>query len=302
MSEVQESGPRCGFAALIGRPNVGKSTLLNCLLGQKIAITSRKPQTTRHRILGICQKGDDQAVFVDTPGMSRNAGHAINRQMNRTALSAIDDVDVVVMVVQHNHWTSQETRILERLADLAQPALLAVNKVDLLADKSRLLPLLASYTDRYPFAAVVPVSARTGTNVDALADEVISRLPIAPPFFPEGQVTDRSEQFLAAEIVREKLMRSLGDELPYACTVGIEQFIETETHTRIHAIIWVERESQKGIVIGQGGSRLRQVGEQARTDLKVLLDRPVHLETWVKVREGWRDDSKALKQFGYIEE
>ncbi|MCG2634822.1 MAG: GTPase Era [Gammaproteobacteria bacterium] len=302
MSEQSSQAPRCGLAALIGRPNVGKSTLLNRLLGQKIAITSRKPQTTRHRILGICQRGSDQAIFVDTPGIHKAERHAINRQMNRTALAAMADVDVVILVIQHNHWTAHEDRILARIGELALPVILAVNKVDLVSHKADLLPRLAEHSQRYPFAAIIPVSARTGINVDALAEEVISRLPVSPPLFPEGQVTDRSEQFLAAEIVREKLMRSLGDELPYACSVAIEQFRETGSQTRIHAMIWVERESQKGIVIGQGGRRLKQVGEQARAALEVLLDRPVHLETWVKVRPGWRDDSLALKQFGYVEE
>ncbi|WJW76142.1 GTPase Era [Thiohalobacter sp. IOR34] len=291
----------CGYVALVGRPNVGKSTLLNRILGQKISITSRKPQTTRHRILGIKTGDDWQVVYVDTPGLHRKAKRALNRALNRAASDALFDVDLVVFLVEAGAWTEEDEMVLAKLRRLEVPVILAVNKVDRLRDKTRLLPYLQEVSQRYPFAAVVPLSAARGDNVDALEDEVRQRLPQSGPFFPEDQLTDRSERFLAAELVREKLFRKLGQELPYGLTVAIEQFREEGELLRIHALIWVERPSHKSIVIGRQGRLLKEVGREARLDMQRLFGRKVFLELWVKVKEGWADDERALRSLG-IEE
>ena len=292
---------RAGYVALVGRPNTGKSTLLNYLVGQKLSITSRKPQTTRHQILGIRSEGDWQAVYVDTPGMHREGERAINRFMNRAARSVLSDVDVIIMVVDRTAWTDDDERVLGQVTGAGVPAILAVNKVDLLADRRVLLPHLEVLGKRADFAAIVPLSALRKVNLDALDAEVLKCLPAGDFFFPEDQLTDRTERFLAAEIVREKLTRQLGDELPYAAAVEIEEFVEDRGVLHISALILVERRGQKGIVIGEGGSRLRTIGTEARKDLERLLDQKVMLRLWVKVRAGWSDDERALKSLGYDE-
>jgi GTP-binding protein Era len=290
-----------GYVALLGRPNVGKSTLLNRLIGQKISITAPKPQTTRHVILGIQTLPEVQIVYVDTPGLHRQGRRAMNRYLNRAAASVLHYVDVVVFLIEALRWTEEDGDVLQRLADFPGPVLLAVNKADRIADKSRLLPFLRDRADQREFVEVVPLSALKGDNVAVLEGAIARLLPVSDFLFPPEQVTTVSERFLAAELIREKLTRLLREELPYALTVVIEQFAEEERVTRIHAVIWVERASQKGIVIGEGGATLREVGRQARQDLERLLGRKVFLETWVKVREGWSDDERALRSLGYAD-
>ncbi|MEQ8263044.1 GTPase Era [Pseudohaliea sp.] len=292
---------RAGYVALVGRPNTGKSTLLNYLVGQKLSITSRKPQTTRHQILGIRSEAGWQAVYVDTPGMHTGGERAINRVMNRAARSVLADVDVVIMVVDRTAWTDEDERVLEQVRASGAPVILAVNKVDLLADKRVLLPHLEALSQRADFAAIVPLSALREHNLDELDAEVLKLLPAGDFFFPEDQVTDRTERFLAAEIVREKITRQLGDELPYATAVEIEEFAEDRGVLHISALVLVERRGQKRIVIGEGGSRLRAIGTEARKDMERLFDQKVMLRLWVKVRAGWADDERALKSLGYDE-
>lgn len=294
-------GTRAGYVALVGRPNTGKSTLLNYLVGQKLSITSRKPQTTRHQILGIRSEAGWQAVYVDTPGMHQGGERAINRVMNRAARSVLADVDVIIMVVDRTAWTDEDERVLEQVRASGAPVILAVNKVDLLADKRVLLPHLEALSQRADFAAIVPLSALREHNLDELDAEVLKLLPAGDFFFPEDQVTDRTERFLAAEIVREKITRQLGDELPYATAVEIEEFAEDRGVLHISALVLVERRGQKRIVIGEGGSRLRAIGTEARKDMERLFDRKVMLRLWVKVRAGWSDDDRALKSLGYDE-
>jgi GTP-binding protein Era len=290
---------RCGYVALVGRPNVGKSTLLNHLLGQKISITSRKPQTTRHRVLGIKTDGANQVIYVDTPGMHKVEPKAINRYMNQTANSAMQDVDVVVFVVDRTRWTDEDEWVLEKLRSLQCPVILALNKVDLLDDKTALLPYLQTMTAKFSFAEIFPLSALRGHNLSDLEAAIARFLPVNPHFFPEDQVTDRSERFMAAELVREKVMRQLGEEVPYEITVEIEQFKHTKRTAHIDALILVEREGQKKIVIGTGGERIRQIGEDARKDMEKLFDSKVMLRLWVKVKSGWSDDERALRSLGY---
>ena len=290
---------RCGYVAIVGRPNVGKSTLLNHILGQKLAITSRKPQTTRHNMLGIKTEGDVQAVYVDTPGLHSGGETALNRYMNRTAASALKDVDVVVFVVDRNRWTDDDQRVLERLKFVTGPLIVAVNKVDRLDDKSVLLPHLEWLAEQLPNAEIVPLSALQGSNLQALEDLVSSKLPENEHFYPEDQITDRSSRFLAAEIVREKIMRQLGAEVPYQVTVEVEDFKQEGHVLHIHALILVEREGQKRIIIGDKGERLKQIGQDARKDMEVLFDSKVMLNLWVKVKGGWSDDERALHSLGY---
>jgi len=294
-----DDGRRCGYVAIVGRPNVGKSTLLNHLLGQKISITSRKPQTTRHQILGIKTEGDRQIVFVDTPGLHRGADKAINRYMNRAASAALRDVDLVVFVVDRTAWTDEDQMVLEQVQAAQLPTLLVVNKVDLLPDKSALLPQLQELAARGRFEAILPLSALRGHNVAELEREIVRLLPLSEHFFPEDQITDRSQRFLAAEIVREKIVRQLGEELPYAVTVEIEEFALEGGTLHIAALIYVERQGQKKILIGENGARLRTIGSEARRDMERLFDGKVMLRLWVKVRRGWSDDERALRSLGY---
>lgn len=290
---------RCGYVGLIGRPNVGKSTLLNHLIGQKISITSHKPQTTRHRILGIKTTPQAQFVFVDTPGIHQGGKHAMSRYLNRAAAGTLKDVDVVIFLIEALKFTEEDARVIEMLKTLSVPVILAVNKVDRVGDKEKLLPFLAEISQNMSFADVVPISASKDINLQEIEQAVAKHLPESEPFFDEEQVTDRSVRFLAAEIIREKLTRALHQELPYNLTVEIEQFKPDAEQTRIHAVIWVERENQKGIVIGKKGERLKEIGKQARLDIAKLIEHRVHLELWVKVKEGWSDDERALHSLGY---
>ena len=290
---------RCGYVAIVGRPNVGKSTLLNHLLGQKISITSRKPQTTRHRVLGIKTEAGHQIIFVDTPGLHKGAEKAINRYMNRAATAAMRDVDLVVFVVDRTAWTEEDAMVLEQIRQGGLPCLLVVNKVDLLEDKSCLLPHLEFLAQQADFAAILPVSALRRHNVEELEKEILKFLPVSEHFFPEEQITDRSQRFLAAEIVREKIMRQLGEEIPYAIAVEIEEFALEDGVLHISALILVERKGQKKILVGEGGTRLRSIGSDARRDMELLFDNKVMLRLWVKVRSGWSDDERALRSLGY---
>jgi GTP-binding protein Era len=290
---------RAGLVALIGRPNVGKSTLLNALVGQKVSITSPKPQTTRHRIAGILTGPGYQAVFLDTPGLHSRQQRALNRAMTRTALGSLAEADLLLFVVEATRWTADDQSVLERVRRAAKKTVLVVNKCDRVRPRERLLPLLEELAGRHQFEAIVPLSARSGDNVARLVALLPALLPEAEPFYPADQVTDRSERFLASEVVREKLTLALQEELPYGISVEIERWQEEEGRLLIGAVVWVERVGQRKIVIGEGGARLKEVGRAARLELNELLGRPVHLELWVKVRENWADSDAALRQFGY---
>jgi len=289
----------CGYVAIVGRPNVGKSTLLNCILGQKISITANRPQTTRHRILGVKTMDDCQVVYVDTPGLHLGGKKAINRFMNRAASGSITDVDVIVFVLDRTQWTDEDAHVLEKIKQVSVPVFLAINKVDGLKEKDVLLPHLGMLAEKYAFTQMMPISAQTGEGVSQLEGAIEKLLPMAPPFFPEDQVTDRSERFMASEFVREKLVRSLSQELPYSTTVEIEKFSVENAVRHIHAIIWVERDGQKGIIIGKKGQQLKRIGELARKDMERAFEGKVFLQLWVKVRSGWADDERALRSLGY---
>jgi GTP-binding protein Era len=290
---------KAGYVGLIGRPNAGKSTLLNHLLGQKISITSRRPQTTRHRIHGIKTTDAGQAVYVDTPGLHTSEKRAMNRYLNRTADNALLGVDVIVWVVDSWSWTPDNELILGKVKQASCPVILAVNKVDQCEDKSRLLPFLEDAAARFGFAEIVPISALKGTNLDALEDKIMSLLPEGEAIYPDDQVTDRPMRFFASEIIREKLIRSLGQEVPHALTVEIEQYKHEKGVVHIHAVIWVERDGQKTIVIGQRGEVLKKVGQRAREDLEKMLEGKVYLNLWVKVKRGWSDSERTLQSLGY---
>ena len=293
---------RVGYIAIVGRPNVGKSTLLNRILGRKVSITSHKPQTTRHRILGIKTTPTAQFIYCDTPGLHRGGRRAMNRYMNRAARSVLEDVDVVLFVVEALHWRDEDEYVLEQLGRLKVPVVLAVNKVDRLQDKARLLPFLKELADRHEFAEVIPVSATRGTQIAALEEALERLLPEGAPYFEEDRVTDRGRQFMTAEFIREKLMRRLHQELPYATAVTVDRLEREPGLTRVEATIWVERPSQKGIVIGRGGEQLRQIGRDARLELERFYGDRVYLQLWVKVREGWSDDERLLRSLGYADE
>lgn len=290
---------RCGYVAIVGRPNVGKSTLLNHLLGQKLSITSRKPQTTRHQVLGIKTTDTAQMLFVDTPGIHGGEDRALNRFMNRTAGAALAAVDIVVMVVDRGEWRDDDERVLRSCVQSNAPVLLVVNKVDLEDNPNAILPSLESLSARAEFAALIPLSALRGLQLDVLEAEIVQRLPKGAFLFEEDEITDRSTRFLVAEIVREKITRQLGDELPYSTTVEIEEYGQEGGIVHISAVILVERKGQKAILIGQKGSRLRQIGTEARQDIERLIDSKVMLNLWVKVRSGWADDERALRSLGY---
>ncbi|MEM8768243.1 MAG: GTPase Era [Pseudomonadota bacterium] len=296
---------RCGYVALIGRPNVGKSTLLNHLLRQKLAITSRKPQTTRHVMLGVDTEGEKQAIYVDTPGIHDHADREMNRIMVRSATSVLDDVDLIVMVVEREQWTNEDELVLEHLAkavaraDNGVRAIAVINKVDQLKRKEKLLPVIERLHGLDVFDVIIPISALKRTGLDALREEVFSRLPEHPHLFPPDQVTDQTEKFIVSEIIREKLMRRLGDEIPHRTAVVIEHYDEGEDRVDIAADIYVERDGQKRIIIGKGGEKLKMIGQEARKDIEALLEQPVMLKLWIKVRPGWTNSSAALKRMGY---
>jgi len=300
---MSETTQRCGYVAIVGRPNVGKSTLLNRILGQKLSITSRKPQTTRHQILGIKTEDDLQVVYVDTPGLHKDdKGKALNRFMNRTASEALRHVDLVVFMIDRTAWTEEDQLVLDKLEHLHCPVILAVNKVDQLKDKEALLPQLEELSAKRHFDVIIPISAEKGHNVERLEHEVESRIPGGVHLFPEDQITDRSSRFVAAELVREKLMRNLGDEVPYGTTVEIEEFKHDGRVLHISALILVEREGQKRIVIGDNGAVIKTIGRDARLDMEKMFDTKVMLNLWVKVKRGWSDNERALQSLGYRHE
>ena len=302
---------KAGYVAIVGRPNVGKSTLMNHLLGQKLSITSRKPQTTRHRIHGILSTNEMQAVFVDTPGIHHNEVRAINERMNKAAVSALVDVDLVLFVVDSDQWREDDLLTLQKLGETDLTVVLVINKADTLKDKGTLLPLIETFNESFDFADIVPVSALKNQNLNRLEEVIASHLPNATPIYDTEQITDRSERFLASEIIREKIMRSAGDEVPYDLTVQIDEFKDEAAHTDpktgrprkactfIDATIYVERNGQKAIVIGEKGQRIKQVGIDARKDMEQLFGKKVMLTLWVKVKRGWSDDERALTSLGY---
>lgn len=294
------SNTYAGLIAIVGRPNVGKSTLLNALLGQKISITSKKPQTTRHRILGILTEDNRQAILVDTPGLHTEEKRAINRLMNRAASSSIAEVELIVFLVEGTHWTQDDEMVLTKVKQSGAPCILVVNKTDNIADKDDLLPHLQTLGAMHDFRDIVPISASKGQGVDTINKLCLSSLPESDFWFDEDQITDRSSRFMASEIIREKLIRFTGDELPYSTTVEIEQFkMDHKGIIHINALVLVERDSQKRMVIGNKGERLKTIGQEARRDMESLFDTKVFLETWVKVKSGWADDERALRSLGY---
>lgn len=297
---MTDSSPefRCGFAALVGRPNVGKSTLLNALVGEKLSIVTPRPQTTRHRILGLAQLPQAQIAFVDTPGLHSQASRALNKAMNRTAAAALEDADLVVLVVEALLWNTEDELVLKRIARAARPVLVAVNKVDRVKPRERLLPYLADLDRRHAFLALVPVSALKESNLEDLRHSIAAHLPVSPPLFPPGELTDRGIQFRIAEMIREKLTLELNQEVPYGIAVEVEKLAEEDGQLAVDAAIWVDREGQKPIVIGAKGERLKRVGTSARLALNGLLGRRLHLNLWVKVRENWADNARALRELG----
>ena len=290
---------KSGYVSIVGRPNVGKSTLLNRILGQKISITSRKPQTTRHNILGIKTIESAQMVYVDTPGMHINTKGEMNQYLNRAANQTLHDVDVILFMVDGIRWTNEDESVLNKLKNSKIPVILVVNKSDRIEDKTRLFEHMSKLSQMMDFAEIIPISAKNGKHVDKLEELVESYLSEGELIYPEDQVTDRSVRFLASEIIREKLMRTLGQELPYALTVEIEKFTEEGGLIDIAAVIWVERKGQKTIIIGKKGQGLKKIGQQARIDMEKMLDQKVFLQLWVKVKEGWSDDARALRSLGY---
>jgi GTPase len=290
---------RCGFVAIVGRPNVGKSTLLNTLVGEKLSIVTDKPHTTRQRVLGVLNRGADQAVFIDTPGHARRTKRALHRLMARQIHQALDECDVALLVVEAGRLTSQDRTLIEMLDGKLERTFLVLNKIDALASKTELLPTLDKLAGK-PFLAMLPISARTGDNLERLVEQIFEHLPLGPPLFPQGMVTDRDLAFRIAEIIREKLMTLVHQEVPYGMTVEVEHLGTNEEGQRlVHALIWLERESQKSIVIGKAGSVLKQAGTLARQELRELLGERVHLELWVKVREHWADSERELQRLGF---
>ena len=293
----------CGFVAIVGRPNVGKSTLLNQLLGQKVSITSRKPQTTRHRIMGIETEDNYQTIYVDTPGLHIEEKRAINRLMNRAASSSVGDVELVIFVVEGTHWTKDDEMVINKLRYLNCPVLLVINKIDNVTDKTSLLPHIEFLSNQMNFLDIIPISAGKSIGIDIIAKIVRQHMPEAAYHFPADYITDRSQCFMAAEIIREKLMRFFGDELPYAVTVEIEQFMVNERNGyNINGLILVERDGQKKMVIGNKGSKIKKIGIKARIDMEKLFATKVHLELWVKVKAGWADDERVLRSLGYTDD
>jgi GTP-binding protein Era len=298
--QSDSASSHAGIIAIVGRPNVGKSTLLNALLGQKISITSKKPQTTRHRILGILTENNKQAILVDTPGLHTEEKRAINRLMNRAASSSIAEVELIVFLLEGTHWTQDDELVLSKVKQSGAPCILVVNKTDNITEKDDLLPHLQKLGNMHDFKDIVPISAIKGSGVDTVRELCLKALPLGEFWFPEDHITDRSSRFMASEIIREKLIRFTGDELPYSTTVEIEQFkMDNKGIIHINALVLVERESQKRMVIGNRGERLKTIGQEARRDMENLFDTKVFLETWVKVKSGWADDERALRSLGY---
>ncbi len=295
----EKSLTRCGYVAIVGRPNVGKSTLLNHMLGQKISITSRKPQTTRNNVLGIKTENNNQIIFVDTPGLHLGQEKAINRYMNRAASTAMKDVDLVIFVVDKFIWTEEDEAVARQLNNINCPIILAVNKVDQIDDKEKLLPHIQHLSEKLSALEIVPLSALRNINLDRLEQIILRHLPESTHLFPEDQITDRSSRFMAAEIVREKITRQLGDELPYEMAVEIEEFTYEGELLNISALILVEKSGQKKILIGDKGDRIKLIGTQARIDMETLFESKIMLKLWVKIKSGWSDDERALRSLGY---
>ena len=289
----------CGYIALVGRPNVGKSTLLNRILEQKLSITSRKPQTTRHSIIGIRTEGDYQFIYVDTPGIHQGSKKTMNRMMNKTAISVLRDVDTIAFLVDGSHWEEEDEYVLELIKNVNVPCFLIINKVDKIVDKSKLLPWLEIMSKRHNFTGIIPISAKTGIQVDTLQDKLRTVLPEGPHLFAEDQFTDRSTRFLCAEMVREKIFRLCGQELPYSATVDIESYKDEGELIRIHVLILVDKENHKRMIIGDKGSKLKEIASTARVEMEKLLGKKVFLQCWCKVKSGWSDDERLLKQLGY---
>ena len=298
MKNTPQAPFRSGFAALVGRPNVGKSTLLNALVGQKLSIVTPRPQTTRHRILGIYTSPSEQIAFLDTPGLHREAPRALNKAMNRTATAALEEADIVVLVLEALKWTAEDDLALGRVARAGRAAIAAVNKVDRVRPRERLLPYLKELGERHPFLAIVPISALKSDNIEALRRTIAAHLPEGPVLYPNGELTDRGLEFRIAEMIREKLTLELNQEVPYGIAVEVERLAEEEGQLMVDAAIWVDREGQKPIVIGAKGERLKRVGTAARLTLNEMLKRRLHLTLWVKVRENWADNARALKELG----
>lgn len=290
---------QCGFVAVVGRPNVGKSTLINHYVGRKVSIVTPRPQTTRHRILGVASRPEAQVIFIDTPGMHVGQKKAINRVMNRTAISALAEADAIVWIVEAGQWTEADENALHRLENVSQPVIAVINKTDLLADKAQLLPFIEMLGRQRELHAILPISALKGDQTDALFGVLVDLLPKSPAMFPLDMQTDRSQAFMLAEIVREKLTLRLRQELPYGLTVQIERLKEEDGRLLVNAVIFVERSSQKGIVVGKGGDVLKAVGSAARRDMNRLVDQSVHLELWVKVKENWADSEQDLQRLGF---
>lgn len=288
---------RTGYVALVGRPNVGKSTLLNVLVGQKISITSKKPQTTRHRIIGIRSDATTQFIFVDTPGFQLEHKNALNRAMNKSVTATLSSVDVVLFVIEALHFDERDKRVMQLLPS-TRPVILVINKIDTVPEKTELLPFIARMAQEFSFAEIVPVAAEVA-QIDALPKTIRSYLPQGSPMYGTDDVTDRSERFLAAEIIREKIFRLLGEEVPYSASVMIEQFTQEGNLRRIHASVIVDKAGQKAILIGKGGEKMKAISTQARKDMETLFDSKVYLEVWVKIKSGWADDERAVKSLGY---
>lgn len=301
IKKIENQKTFCGYVAIVGRPNVGKSTLINNILGEKLSIITPKPQTTRHRILGVKTKKTIQIIYVDTPGIHIGEKHEINKIMNKTATSSLKDVDVVVFMVQALIWTDEDKKVLTLLNKVRCPVILAVNKVDEISDKTRLLPWIKEQSEKFNFTDIVPLSAKTGDNVGALERLIEKFLPESPHYFPEGQITDRNISFRLSEIIREKLMIELEEEVPYGISVEIDLLEKDEGQYFISAIIWVERSGQKPIVIGKKGALLKRIGMQSRNDMEEMLKEHVHLKLWVKIKEGWSDNARMLKSLGYLD-
>lgn len=296
---MTEKNYRCGFVAVVGRPNVGKSTLMNAMIGEKVSIVTPKPQTTRHRICGVLTRPDYQVIFVDTPGMHDNVKKAMNRMMNKAAVNALVDADLVLFTTEVFRFTDEDREALEKVKRAGIPTIAVLNKMDQVHPREKMLPLIAEMSARHDFVEVVPISAKKGNNLDELLKLIPAYLPKSEPLYPDDMVTDRSETFRVAEVIREKLTLYLKQELPYGLSVQIEKYEKQATGIEVHAVIWVEREGQKGIVVGKGGSMLKQAGRSARVALKKQAGVPVHLELWVKVKDNWADSEQDLARLGY---
>jgi GTPase len=289
----------CGYIALIGRPNVGKSTLLNKVLDCKLSITSRKPQTTRHSILGLRTDSDYQFVYVDTPGIHQNSAKTINKMMNKSAINVLHDVDVIVFILDGTRWKEEDDHILSMIKKVSSPCFLVINKIDKITDKMQLLPRIEELSKLHDFAGIIPLSAKTGTQVETLHQQLKPLLPAGPHLFPEDQNSDRSVRFMCAELIREKIFRLCDQEIPYSATVDIELFEEEDKLVKIHALILVDKESHKRMIIGDKGSKLKEISTRARIDMQHLVDKKVFLRCWCKVKSGWSDNEKMLKELGY---